>query len=154
MKLAEALIRRKQLQTRIKEDVESLEAAVITPQGLGPDEEPNALLRQIEVAHIQLEELVVRINQTNNQALLPAGISLMEAIAHRDVLAKRLEHLKVLLKTVLGRNRREYWSDNQPIQATHLSVESLRSQTNDLSKELRELDLAIQATNWSTDLIA
>jgi len=60
MKLAEALIRRKELQPRIKEDVESL----------------------------------------------------MEAIAHRDILAKRLEHLKGLLKTVLGRNRREYWSDN------------------------------------------
>ena len=50
MKLAEALMRRKELQTRIKEDVESL----------------------------------------------------MEAIAHRDILAKRLEHLKGLLKTVLG----------------------------------------------------
>lgn len=154
MKLAEALIRRKELQTRIKEDMEALEAAVITPQGLGPDEEPNALLRQIELTHLHLEGLVVKINQTNNQARLPEGASLMEAIAHRDVLTKRLDHLKGLLKTVLGRNRREPWQESSSIQTTHLSVESLRLQTNALAKELRELDLSIQTTNWNTDLVA
>ncbi len=154
MKLAEALLHRKDLQTRIKEHQEALETAVVTPQGLGPDEEPQALLHAVEASHAQLESLIVRINRTNNQALLPNGISLMEAIARRDTLSKRIEHLKSLLKAILGRNRREYWTDSAPVQVTHLSPEQLRAQVNGLAKDLRELDLAIQATNWSSDLIS
>lgn len=153
MKLAEALLHRKDLQTRIKEHQEALESAVITPKGLGPDEEPQSHLLQIEAAHLDLEAMVVRINRTNNQTALPNGMSLMEAIVRRDTLTKRLDHLKSLLKAVLGRNRREYWSDGTHLQDTHMSPEVLRTQANGLAKELRELDLSIQGANWSTDLL-
>lgn len=154
MKLAEALLHRKDLQIRIKEDQEALDAAVITPQGLGPDEEPQALLRGLEDSHAALESLITQINRTNNQAMLPSGLTLMEAIARREAQTKRLEHLKGLLKAILGRNRREFWSDNAPLHITHLSPEQLRTQINGLAKGLRELDLEIQAANWSTDLVA
>ena len=153
MRLAEALLHRKELATRIKEDIEALSTAVITPDGLGPDEDPHALLRQIHTAQDDLEALVIRINRTNNRALTSGGLILMEAIAHRDMLSKRVEHLKELTKAILGRNRRELWTDKAPIQTTHVSVESLRSKLNASSQELRELDLAIQAANWASELL-
>lgn len=149
MKLAEALILRSDLQKRMEQLRQRLTASALVQEGEQPPENPEDLLGELDRTANQLEKLIRRINLTN-AAEEKQGKTLTELLARRDVLTQKISILRSLLETaghtVMRGSRMEV-----KIRST-VDVADLRRQSDDLAKELRILDTAIQSANWLIDL--
>ena len=85
MKLATALSERADLQRRISELTVRLRNNAKVQEGETPAEDPGELLSELDRCLVRLEELIRRINDTNNRTV-SEGKSLTELIAARDCL--------------------------------------------------------------------
>ena len=151
MKLGEALTLRSQLQTRIEQIRGRLKASALVQEGEEPPEDPGALLREFDELATELERLVTRVNHTNLATQLPDGTTLTDALARRDLLTVRHAVIQQVAD-VAGERQQRYGRAEIRILPT-VDVAALRRQADDLARERRELDGAIQETNWSTDLL-
>jgi len=151
MKVGEALTLRSELQSRIQQLRERLKESALVQEGDKPPEDAGKLLTEFEEVATQVETLIVRINRTNLATTLPDGRSLTDALAHRDVLALRLNVIRGVAD-VAGERQQRYGRAEIRTLAT-VDVADLRRRSDELARERRELDIAIQETNWTTDLI-
>ena len=151
MKLGEALTLRSQLQARIQQLRERLKESALVQEGDKPPEDAAKLLAEFEDLATQVEKLIVQINHTNLATVLRDGRTLTDALAHRDVLALRLSVIRGVAD-VAGERQQRYGRAEIRTLAT-VDVGDLRRRSDDLARERRELDVAIQETNWTTDLI-
>ena len=149
MKLAEALILRADLQTRMEQLRERLRDNALCQEGEKPAESPAALLRELESLSSQLEELISRINLTN-ASVRKDGKTLTELLARREVLAKRISILQTLLETASRTVLRGSRTEVKILPA--VDVKALRRQADSMAQELRRLDTAIQSRNWLEEL--
>lgn len=151
MKLAEALARRADLQKRLEQMRGRLEKSALVQEGERPPEEPEELLAETNGLLEELEGLVARINRTNLSATLADGeTTLTAALARRDALALRYSLLNTLVRKaseVLPR----YGRAEIRILPT-VEVAPLRRRLDDVARERRELDTAVQQANWTTEL--
>ncbi|HYL45177.1 MAG TPA: DIP1984 family protein [Ktedonobacteraceae bacterium] len=151
MKLAEALVLRADVQKRIAQMRERLRQSALIQEGEQPPEEPQTLLAELDQLLNQLRELIARINRTNFQTQLPDGMTLTDALAQRDVLDLRHSIITGLADTAAIRVERYGRSEIRKIST--VNVTELRRQLGEIARQRRELDTAVQATNWATDLI-
>jgi seryl-tRNA synthetase len=84
MKLAEALIKRADLKNRIAQISSRMTENVLVMEGDELDEDIAELQMQYDSAMNELEEVIIRINKTNNETLLDGETSLAAAITKRD----------------------------------------------------------------------
>ena len=149
MKLAEALILRKDLQTRMEELRERLTTNALVQEGEQPAEDPQQLLTELGQVSTQLEELIGHINLTNATEQRD-GKSITELLARREVLMRRISILQSVLstasRTVMRGSRMEV-----KIYST-VNVPALRKECDEASRDLRQLDTAIQSANWLIEL--
>jgi hypothetical protein len=84
------------------------------------------------------------------KAKLPDGRTITEAIAHREMLAAQHS----LYLAAIGGSKREpdRYSAREIKWVATLEVAKLQKQADDLAKKLRDLNAAIQKTNWSAEL--
>ena len=150
MKLAEALINRADLQKRLDQLEERLNNNALVQEGEEPAEDPAALLAELETLSASLEDIVTRINLTNASASVN-GKALTALIAERDVLTKRIRITRHFLNTASQTGMRSRRSDI--VLTSTVPVRELQRTLDELSKALREPDTAIQAANWSFDLL-
>lgn len=150
MKLAEALINRADLQKRLDQLEERLNNNALVQEGEEPAEDPGALLAELETLSASLEDIVTRINLTNASASV-YGKSLTALIAERDVLTKRIRITRRFLNTASQTGMRSRGSEI--VLKSTVPVRELQKTLDELSKALRETDTAIQAANWSFDLL-
>ncbi len=150
MKLAEALVLRADLQRRVGQVRERLNASALVQEGDQPPEQPQALLSELDEMLAQLNRLIVQINQTNVRTRINGGETLTEALARRDMLDLRLQVLKQVADTAAQRIDRYGRSEIKRV-AT-VDVGALRRDIDQIARQRRELDTAIQATNWTTEL--
>jgi hypothetical protein len=149
MKLAEALVERKAAQEKIQELSERLQRVAVVQEGEKPAEKPQALLTELAKTCERLEELIVAINVTNTAARLESGESLTAAIARRDVLRMR----QGVLDNLIRNSGTQYRMRGTEIKfVTTVDIAKLQRERDDLAKQYRELDTAIQAANWTADL--
>ncbi|SRR5579875_538033 len=151
MKLAEALARRADIQTRVTEVRQRLVQVARVQEGEAPAEDPQELLGQLEQLIGELAPLIVRINRTNMAAKLADGRSLMEALAQRDALQLRYSALDAVADAAVQTINRYSRSEIKTV-AT-VNVAALRKQTDQIAQQRRDLDTQVQATNWTVDLI-
>lgn len=151
MKLAEALIIRADLQTRISELQTRAEENTKVQQGDNPILDPMKIISQINEAITQLETIVVKINTSNLQVHLPDGRSMTEALARRDHLRMRWNSLKKIVDSANESVSRYSLSEIKMI--TVVDVAGLQTQMDELAMQRRQLDIQIQATNWTSDLL-
>ncbi len=151
MKLAEALVLRADLQKRLVQIRTRLTQSALIQEGEQPPENPTELLAELEQMLAQLQDLMIRINKTNLQASLPAGTTLTDALAQRDILSLHHSIISGLADTASDRIERYGRSEIRKL-AT-VDVATLRRQIDELARQRRELDMAIQATNWTTDVL-
>jgi hypothetical protein len=151
MKLAEALILRADLQNRIQLLRTRLMQSATVQEGDAPPEDPATLLADVDSSITELQSLVARINATNATALLPDGRSLTQALAARDALKLRRSVLQSVVEATSLTGPRYSKSEVRFLRT--VDVPALQRQLDALARELRELDTAIQATNWSLDLV-
>ena len=150
MKLAEALQLRSDLQKRMEQLAGRLYDNATVQEGETPAEDPEALLAEYEDCAGQLEELIARINRTNCGTRTEKG-TLTELLARRDCLKKRVAVYQNFLASASSLTRRATRSEIRICSA--VSVPEYRRKADALSRELRETDNAIQAANWTAELL-
>ncbi|MBS7300339.1 MAG: DIP1984 family protein [Clostridiales bacterium] len=149
MKLSEALILRKDIQSRLDEMENRLCACALTQEGESPAEDPAALLAELESLTSQHCELCARINLTNSRTMTE-GQSLTELLARRDALGRRQSLLSSLLSSASQAPRRASGREIRILPT--VDIPALRKRLDASAKELRELDMRIQQINWTVDL--
>ncbi len=150
MKLATALSERADLQRRISELSVRLNNNAKVQEGEKPAEDPKELLKELDECINRLENLIARINKTNNETV-SEGVTITDLIAHRDCLKERIRIMRDFLNSSSERIQR-YSKTEIKILST-ISVADLRKQVDAYAKELREIDERIQGLNWTTELI-
>ena len=149
MKLAEALILRGDLQKRLDQLRQRLCDNALTQEGEQPAEKPELLLKELNDCSAELENLIARINLTN-AAARTQGRTLTELLARREALSQKISILRSFLEAASRKVVRG--SRNEVKVFSTVEVASLRKDLDDLSRELRILDTAIQSSNWLVDL--
>jgi len=150
MKLAESLVLRADIQRRIQQLRERLKLSALVQEGDQPPEDPALLLTEADQLLTQLATLIARINQTNSRTALAGGQSLTEALAQRDVLKLRHSVLKAVADEASRRGG--HYSRSEIRSLATVDVGALRQQSDQIALQYRQLDTAIQAANWATDL--
>jgi uncharacterized coiled-coil DUF342 family protein len=150
MKLANALTERADLQERISDLGTRLNHNAKVQEGEKPAEDPKELLAELDKDFIRLEELIARINITNNSTKV-GNVTLTELIAKRDCLKKKIAVMREFLNNASEKVSR-YSKTEIKIMST-VSVSDLQKDVDALSKELRDVDETIQSLNWTTELL-
>ena len=150
MKLAEALNERADIQRRIAQLESRLIDNAKVQEGEEPAERPEDLLAELDGLFSRLEELMSKINWTNSQTI-QEGQTMTQLLARRDCLTRKIGVLRSFLQSASATVSRATRSEIK-IKST-VSVAKMQKQVDGLSKELRELDSAIQALNWTTNLM-
>ena len=150
MKLATALSERADLQRRIEELGGRLNRNAKVQEGEKPSENPNELLEELNKDFARLEELIARINHTNN-VTKKGDVTLTDLIAKRDCLKERIGIMRTFLLVASEKTSR-YSKTEIKILST-VPVAELQKEVDIYSKELRETDETIQELNWTTELI-
>jgi hypothetical protein len=150
MKLAEALVQRADVQKRIEQLRKRIKASAQVQEGEEPPENPAELLAEVERLLGELTALIGSVNRTNLSVHLADGTTLIDALARRDALALHYAILSDLADAAtveINRYSRAEIKSHPAVQ-----VIAVRKQMDALAAQRRELDTAIQATNWTTDL--
>ena len=150
MKLAEALNERADIQRRIAQLESRLIDNAKVQEGEEPAERAEDLLAERDGLFSRLEELMRKINLTNSQTI-QEGHTMTQLLARRDCLTRKIGVLRSFLQSASATVSRATRSEIK-IKST-VSVAKMQKQVDGLSKELRELDSAIQALNWTTNLM-
>lgn len=150
MKLATALSERADLQKRISDLGVRLNNNAKVQEGEKPAEEPEVLLKELSDCLLRLEELMARINKTNN--MTRAGDqTITDLIAKRDCLKTRVKIMRDFLNASSDMVNR--YSKTEIKICSTVSVAELQKKVDAWSKQLRETDEKIQELNWLTELI-
>lgn len=149
MKLAEALAVRKDTQKRIEQLKSRILNNVRVQEGDEPSENPEELMKELDAGLGELQKLIFQINQTNMHTVVD-GRTLTEMMAEKEVLAMRITALRdIFAKASESQDR---YSRSEIKMLTTIDIKSLGKQVDRLSKQLRELDIRIQALNFATEL--
>ena len=151
MKLAEALLERADLQNRMAQMNDRLNNNARVQEGEKPAEDPKALLKELAAMTERLETLVAQVNMTNSQTLVN-GEPLTVLLARRDAWRQQLNLLRSFLDTASSLSDRARLSEIRIVST--VKVAEMQKGVDQKSKALRELDAAIQAANWTTELMA
>ncbi|WP_353142617.1 DIP1984 family protein [Acinetobacter pragensis] len=151
MKLAEALLLRSDLQTKLASLQQRINSNILVQEGDTPSEDPNQLIQEASAVNRELHALIQRIHATNAQAAASSGKKLLELIIERDALTSQHR----ILQQAIDNSRRENgrYSSSEIRWIKTISVADLQKQADDISKLLRQNNLEIQASNWQVDLI-
>lgn len=151
MKLAEALQIRADIQNRIAQIGTRLQNNATTQEGSEPAENPVELLKELDALLVQHEELVTRINITNSRTTDDKGETLTRLIARRDMLQKKVQMLRDLVGAASQLTNRYHLSEIRVIST--INVADTQKKVDDISKKLRETDIALQQLNWTVELL-
>ena len=155
MKLAEGLALRADAVRRVEQLRARIVASARFQEGEEPPEDAGALLVEATSALDDLEALIRRINRTNAAAQTGSDGTLTDALARRDVLRLRHSVTTAAADAAAGSSRagmvRQLRSELKMIAA--LPVAQLRARADEIARELRDLDVRIQRSNWEVDLL-
>ncbi|HEY3550235.1 MAG TPA: DIP1984 family protein [Gaiellaceae bacterium] len=150
MTLGEALTVRADLQQRLGELRARLIAVAKVQEGEVPAEQPDVLLAEFEQTAERLRTLIARINRTNLTVATADGETLTDALARRDVLTFRYKVHREL--AAAASEQAERYSLREIKMKATVDVAELRRTIDDLARNRRELDVALQAANWANTL--
>ncbi|OTG67942.1 septicolysin [Acinetobacter sp. ANC 4470] len=151
MKLAEALLLRSDLQTKLASLQQRINNTVLVQEGDQPSEDPNVLLSNAFAVNMELHDLIKRIHSTNAQAKTINGKSLLDVLNARDRFISQHRIIQQAIDSSRRDNARYSSSEIRWIKV--ISVSELQKQADDISAKLRQNNLEIQASNWQIDLI-
>ncbi|BAV41482.1 DIP1984 family protein [Mycobacterium ulcerans] len=153
MKLAEALSLRANAARRVEQLRTRIVGNARYQEGEEPAEDAAALLAEVGETLDEYETLIRRINRTNAATAIGADGTLTDALARRDALRLRHYVLTAAADAAAGSNQpaysRQLRSELKMLPA--LPVAELRAQADELARELRELDVRIQQSNWEVE---
>ena len=147
MKLAEALLLRRDLNNRLFQLRNEISSSVLVQEGDTLDRSITELFKEYDEINQQYSELVVAINRKNATAsLADSALLLMEA-------REQLRRKHALLTQALDETKAAPRMGRNEIRLVRtIDTKTLTEQLNTTAKQLRELDGKIQQTNWLVDL--
>jgi hypothetical protein len=151
LKLAEALAERSDCQNRIAELNKRIARSARVQEGEQPPEAPAELLAEHDRLYVRLLELVQSINRTNARTPFDGRVTISDAIAERDLVGKKRDHLAAIAEA--ASTRQDRYSKSEVKFVSTLPVADLQKQADQLAKRFRELDTRIQELNWKTELV-
>ncbi len=151
MLLAEALVIRGDIQSKIQDLEMRLEANAVVQEGEKTAESPSALLKELEKSLKSLEELVTKINLSNAKTFDDKGNSLTSLLSKRDVLKQEIMIKRNFLSEASYTGTRARQSEI--LVKSSVNVADFQKALDKKSAELRKLDLKIQRLNWENELI-
>jgi hypothetical protein len=151
LKLAEALIERKELQQLNAQLVRRINNNVKVQEGDEPVEKPAPLISEYEHNMERHLRLVKQINATNARTAFDDGSSMADAIAHRNYLAARIRSYREFYNSATIAQDRYGRKEVKFVRC--VDAGELQTIIDRLSKEYRALDTKLQALNWTVDLI-
>ncbi|OTG90582.1 DIP1984 family protein [Acinetobacter sp. ANC 3813] len=151
MKLAEALLLRSDMQTKLASLQQRINSNILVQEGDAPSEAPNLLIEEASAVNTELHDLIQRIHATNAEAQTASGKKLLTLIIERDALTSQ----HCILQQAIDHSRRENgrYSSSEIRWVKTITVSDLQKLADDISKQLRQNNLEIQASNWQVDLI-
>ncbi|WP_327121819.1 DIP1984 family protein [Streptomyces sp. NBC_01341] len=154
MKLAEALAERAEAVRRVEQLRSRVVSSARYQEGETPAEDAGLLLAEAGEVLGALETLMARINRTNSAVDMGADGTLTDALARRDVLRLRHSVVTAAADAAAGTAERGYGRQlrSELMMLSALPVAELRGQADALAREIREIDVRIQRTNWEVDL--
>ena len=150
MKLAQALILRADTQKRLEQLKGRLLDNAKIQENERPSEDPKLLLKELDRLSDELFRLILAINLTNSSAKFE-GVSLTEMIAKKDTLSQKASVLREFAKS--ASQKVDLYSNSEIKILSSDDVATLQKQIDELSKEIRELDMKLQEANWQVDLV-
>jgi hypothetical protein len=150
MRLAEALRERSDLQIRIGQLRERLNANAKVQHGLTPSENPAELLAELSQAVAKMAELIERINRTNANCTI-GDETIGALIAMRNWQMKELDILRDFVARASSLVDR--YSKSEILIEPTVDVAALQKEIDEKAKAVRMLDNKIQEANWTTDLL-
>jgi len=150
MKLAEALQERADLNRKLQSLTTRLTSNCLVQEGETTAEDPGELLVELEESTDRLIQLMALINRTNCATALD-GRTVTEVIAEKDGLNLQLSTLRQVIYEASQTARRATHTEIKVRSA--VNVAALQKQADGLAKRIRLLDNALQACNWTTDLL-
>ena len=150
MKLAQALILRADTQKRLEQLKGRLLDNAKIQENERPSEDPKLLLKELDRLSDELFRLILAINLTNSSAKFE-GASLTEMIAKKDTLSQKVSALSEFAKS--ASQKVDLYSNSEIKILSSVDVAMLQKQIDELSKEIRELDMKLQEANWQVDLV-
>ncbi|WP_107697902.1 DIP1984 family protein [Campylobacter concisus] len=150
MKLAQALILRADTQKRLEQLKGRLLDNAKMQENERPSEDPKLLLKELDRLSDELFRLILAINLTNSSAKFE-GVSLTEMIAQKDTLSQKASVLRDFAKS--ASQKVDLYSNSEIKILSSIDVAMLQKQIDELSKEIRELDMKLQEANWQVDLV-
>ena len=150
MKLAEALLLRADLKKKMASLRERIARNAMVQEGEVPQEKVEDLLVEATAALQEQQSLVHRIHATNASARLADGRLLSDLLAQRDML---IEQHALLVSTIAATHKDvDRYSQREIKWVPQIKVSSLQKQADDLSRKIREVNVAVQAANWQIDM--
>ena len=150
MKLAQALILRADTQKRLEQLKGRLLDNAKMQENERPSEDPKFLLKELDRLSDELFRLILAINLTNSSTKFE-GVSLTEMIAKKDTLSQKVSVLRDFAKS--ASQKVDLYSNSEIKILSSVDVAMLQKQIDELSKEIRELDMKLQEANWQVDLV-
>ena len=150
MKLAQALILRADTQKHLEQLKGRLLDNAKMQENERPSEDPKLLLEELDRLSDELFRLILAINLTNSSAKFE-GLSLTEMIAKKDTLSQKASVLRDFAKS--ASQKVDLYSNSEIKILSSVDVAMLQKQIDELSKEIRELDMKLQEANWQVDLV-
>ena len=150
MKLAEALQERADLVRKINELDVRIRQNVLVQQGEAPGEDPSALLEELKSATARLENLIKQINYSNCKHHV-GNRSLTDIIARKDTLKMQHNAYRDALSAATQSTSRARGTEIKIL--TVVDIKALRKESDEIAREIRALDNALQQANWTFDLI-
>lgn len=150
MKLAEALIQRSDAKKRLEQLRQRLIRSAKVQEGETAPENPQDLLSEMDAIVLELTDLIKRINLTNSTTAFDVNRSLTDVLAERDALMMRRSLLSSLMQAAQPQNR---FGRMEIKEIPTVNIAELQKQYDDLARQHRELDTAIQQMNWNVELL-
>ena len=151
MKLAECLITRKDLQVKLQQLKNQMRANVRVQEGDQPSVAPAAILQTYQETSRELAELITRINETNAVVVIDKlGMTLTAAIEAREAARRNFQMLEEAINS--AEQRQDMYSRSEIRMVVTIDLPEYHRKRDQIAKKIREFDVAIQETNWQTDL--
>jgi hypothetical protein len=160
--LAEALKRRADLLDTAKEIKVRIANAAVHETGEKPEEEAAPLLEQYLNTLAEAQDLVRRVNLTNNTVKVHFNgveYTLMTAVLTRETWKQQAAALRAVVAEIesqIGSGRNAYYgrrNKDEVKMVSDLALKDLRVRAESLSAQVSALDMEIQKINFTAELV-
>lgn len=155
MKLAEGLINRSFLETRISQIRHRISKNLLVQEGEEPLEDVESLIEEYMKLKSELTDLITTIQNANSSNYLidekgkETKETLQEALIRRDGLTALAEGLRTISGDSVPDMR---YSRDEIKLLSVVDPKKYLKKADKISKEARELDILIQKTNWNVEI--